>query len=156
MRVRAALHHASLPDAGAPRKYRPASHRPRSQLCPWPCAWRWAWPSPVAWWCSSCRLWQSVRVSANCLYTQETSMVSLCSSSWGDAESVRGLLPHGLSWSDSERSAWKLGYWGDKIREKDKSGKPLIGFNYPWSISLPYSSQGKWHVCQWHRNGAGA
>lgn len=33
---------------------------------------------------------------------------------------MSGLLPHGLSWSDSDRSVWKLGYCSEKCEEGDK------------------------------------
>lgn len=104
MMVLVEFNQASLPEVPFPKKYRPASHRPRPQLWLPPWMW-WAWLSAAPCWCSSYWPWPSVRPSVNCRYTQETSMLSLCSSSWGEAESVRGLLPQGLSWSDSDRSA---------------------------------------------------
>lgn len=37
---------------------------------------------------------------------------------------MRGLLPHGLSWSDSERSVWKPGYCREKWRGRECGVNP--------------------------------
>lgn len=51
---------------------------------------------------------------------------------------MRGLLPHGLSWSDSDRSVWKLGYYkkcGEEVKKRHYR-KPLNDLAHPLGATV--------------------